>query len=797
MHVGRNHSLQGRLATNSPKAKIAMNKPSDGKPYKPANDLEEGALHYHQFPRPGKLSVEASKPLGNQRDLALAYSPGVAAPCLSIHAEPLKAADFTARGNLVAVISNGTAVLGLGDIGPLASKPVMEGKAVLFKKFAGIDVFDIEVDEREIDAFCDVVSALEPTFGGINLEDIKAPECFEIEKCLRERMNIPVFHDDQHGTAIIVAAAVVNGLELAGKDITKAKIVASGAGAAALACLNQLVSLGAARENIWISDIEGVVYEGREALMDKYKSVYAKETDCRTLTDIIDGADVFLGLSAAGVLKPKMLKTMAADPLVLALANPSPEIMPEDARTARPDAMICTGRSDFANQVNNVLCFPYIFRGALDVGATAINEEMKLAAVRAIAALAHEEASDVAAKAYGGQAPVFGREYLIPSPFDQRLILRVAPAVAKAAMDSGVATRPIADFEAYLDQLNRFVFRSGLVMKPVIEEARGSKCKVVYADGEDERVLRAAQIALEEDICQPVLIGRPEVVASRLERYGLKIRPDVDFELVNPQQDDRYRDYVDLMVERTGRKGVTPEAARSIVRSNTTVIGALAVERGEADAMLCGLDGRFMRHLQYVQMIIGNAEGAHGLSGLSMLINQQGVWFLTDTYVTDHPTAEEIAEMTMLAAQEIVRFGLTPKAALLSASNFGSRQNAESRKMRDAAEILFRDAPDLEVDGEMHGDAALSELLREKVLPHSRLSGQANLLVFPSLDAANITLNVVKQMTDALHVGPIVIGTAKPVHVLASSVTSRGVFNMSAVAAVQARQQGGKSRQTA
>ncbi|MEM7461091.1 MAG: NADP-dependent malic enzyme [Pseudomonadota bacterium] len=756
--------------------------------YQPASELEESALHYHQFPAPGKLAIGATKPLGNQRDLALAYSPGVAAPCLSINDDPLRAADYTARGNLVAVISNGTAVLGLGNIGPLASKPVMEGKAVLFKKFAGIDVFDIEVEEYQVDEFCNVVAALEPTFGGINLEDIKAPECFEIEKCLRERMNIPVFHDDQHGTAIIVGAAALNALELAGKKLEDVKIVVSGAGAAALACLNVLLSLGAKRENIFVTDIEGVVYKGREALMDKYKEAFAQETKARTLSDVIPDADIFLGLSAGGVLKAEMIEKMAKDPLVLALANPHPEIMPETAREVRPDAMICTGRSDFPNQVNNVLCFPYIFRGALDVGATTINEEMKLAAVKAIAELAHEEASDVAARAYGGEAPVFGPNYLIPSPFDQRLILRIAPAVARAAMDTGVATRPMEDFDVYLDRLNRFVFRSGLIMKPVIEKARTVKQRVIYTDGEDERVLRAAQIAIEDGICNPILVGRPEVVESRLERYGLRIRAGADFEIVNPSQDDRFRDYVDLMIEKTCRQGITPEAARTIVRSNNTVIGALAVARGDADAMLCGLDGRFKRHLQYVDMIIGKAPTVRDLSGLSMLINQQGVYFMTDTYVTENPTAEELAEMTLLAATAIRRFGLVPKAALLSASDFGSRSTERSIKMRRAVEILFERDPDLEADGEMHGDTALSQLIRDRVMPNSRLKGQANLLVFPDLDSANITLNVVKQMTDALHVGPILLGTSKPVHVLTPSVTSRGVFNMSALAAVEAMQ---------
>ncbi|MEC9342222.1 MAG: NADP-dependent malic enzyme [Pseudomonadota bacterium] len=758
--------------------------------YEPANELEAGALHFHRYPRPGKLEVTATKPLGNQRDLALAYSPGVAAPCLAIAADPAEAAHYTSRANLVAVISNGTAVLGLGNIGPLASKPVMEGKAVLFKKFAGIDVFDIEVDESSVEKLCDIIAALEPTFGGINLEDIKAPECFEVERCLRERMNIPVFHDDQHGTAIIVAAAVINGLEHAGKDIAQARIVASGAGAAALACLNLLVALGARHENIIVSDIEGVVYKGRQTLMDPYKEPFARDTELRTLGEAIVGADIFLGLSAGGVLKPEMVAAMSQRPIILALANPTPEIMPDIARQVRPDALICTGRSDFPNQVNNVLCFPYIFRGALDVGASTINEAMKLAAVRAIAGLAHEEPSDVAARAYGGAIPAFGPDYLIPSPFDQRLILRIAPAVARAAMETGVAARPIEDFDAYLDQLNRFVFRSGLIMKPVVEKAKSGDQRIIYADGEDERVLRAAQIALEEGICRPILIGRPDVVVSRLERYALRIRPERDFELVNPQQDERYRAYVDLMIEKTGRQGITPEAARTVVRSNATVIAALAVERGDADAMLCGLDGRFMRHLGHVDMIVGRAPGVRALSGLSILLNQAGAWFLTDTHVTDEPSPEEIAEMTVLAAREIARFGITPKAALLSASDFGSRGGASALKMRKAAEILMQEHPELEVDGEMHGDSALSEVIRNRVFPASRLKGQANLLVFPNLDAANITLTVVKQMTEALHVGPVLLGTARPVHVLTPSVTSRGVFNMSALAAVEAMARG-------
>jgi malate dehydrogenase (oxaloacetate-decarboxylating)(NADP+) len=755
------------------------------------SEIEVAALFYHKYPRPGKLEIQPTKPLGNQRDLALAYSPGVAAPCLEIRDDPETAADYTGRANLVGVVSNGSAVLGLGNIGPLASKPVMEGKAVLFKKFAGIDVFDIEIDAPDIDRMVSTVSALEPTFGGINLEDIKAPECFEVEEQLKARMRIPVFHDDQHGTAIIVAAAVLNGLELAGKSIADVRIVTSGAGAAALACLNLLVSLGARIENIWVTDRFGVAHTGRIEEMDRWKDPYVKDTPARTLADVIPGADVFLGLSAAGVLKPELLKEMAHKPLILALANPTPEIMPELARAARPDAMICTGRSDFPNQVNNVLCFPYIFRGALDCGARAINEEMKMAAVQAIAELAREEPSDVAARAYSGETPTFGPDFLIPSPFDPRLILRIAPAVAKAACDSGVASRPITDFPAYLDRLNRFVFRSGLVMKPVFSTARTATAKrVIYADGEDERVLRAAQVVLDEGIALPILIGRPQVVEVRLKRYGLRIRPGTDFELINPQDDPRYRAYVDLLIDLGGRRGVTPEAARTLVRTNTTVIAALAMRRDDADAMICGLEGRFERHLRYVSTIIGPRDDVtdRDLSALSMLISTRGVVFFTDTYVTVDPTAEEIAEMTVLAAEEIRRFGIVPKAALLSHSNFGSRDSPSALKMRRAAEILRDIAPDLECDGEMHADSALSESLRARIYPNSALVGEANLLVFPNLDSANIAMSAVKQMTDALHVGPILLGTARPAHILTPSVTSRGIVNMTALAVVEASQ---------
>ena len=752
------------------------------------SELDEAALFYHEYPAAGKLAVTATKPLGNQRDLALAYSPGVAAPCVEIARDPALAYRYTNRGNMVAVISNGTAVLGLGPIGALASKPVMEGKAVLFKKFAGIDCVDIEVEERDIDKFCDAVAPLEPSFGGINLEDIGAPACFEIEARLRERMNIPVFHDDQHGTAIIVAAAVRNAMELTKKSLKDVKVVSSGAGAAALACLNLLVELGIPAENIWITDIDGVVYTGR-ANVTMYMEPYAKETDARELAEVIEGADIFLGLSAGGVLKPEMVETMAEKPLILALANPTPEIMPDEARRVRPDAMICTGRSDFPNQVNNVLCFPYIFRGALDVGASDINSAMKLAAVKAIAKLAKAATSDVVARAYGGDSRGFGPNSLIPSPFDPRLILKIAPAVAQAAMDSGLATRPIEDINAYRDRLNRFVFRSGLLMKPIVASAAADKKRIVYADGEDERVLRAAQVVIADGLAEPILIGRPDVIANRCERYGLQIRPDDDFAVINPQADPRYDSYVDLLIDRAGRKGTSPKAARTIVRTNTTVIGALAVLRNEADALLCGLDGRiFSDHVRALADVIGRSAAAKDFSALSLLINSRGTYFLSDTHVTDDPTAEELAEMTIQGAAHIRWFGIEPKVALLSASNFGTRPMvASANKMREALHILRHRAPDLEVDGEMHADAALSEEFRDTVLPSSVLRGEANFLVFPSLDAANIGLNLIKAMTDALHVGPILLGAARPAHVLTASTTSRGVVNMTAIAAVDAQ----------
>ena len=751
-----------------------------------AADLRSDALHFHAEPRPGKLEIVATKPLANQRDLALAYSPGVAFPCQAIAADPQDAALYTARQNLVAVLTNGTAVLGLGAIGPLASKPVMEGKAVLFKKFAGIDVFDIEVAETNVDKLVDIIAALEPTFGGINLEDIKGPECFEVEEKAKARMGIPVFHDDQHGTAIIVAAAVTNALELTGKAIGKVKIVCSGAGAAAIASLNLLVSLGASRGNITVCDIEGVVYAGREKLMDRWKAVYARQTSARTLGEVIDGADVFLGLSAAGVLKAEMVKRMAPDPLVMALANPMPEIMPELALKARPDAMICTGRSDYPNQVNNVLCFPYIFRGALDVEASEINEAMKKAAVAAIAALARETPSEVVARAYGGQSVLFGKTSLIPSPFDPRLMLRIAPAVARAAMESGVARRPIADFDAYADRLNRFVFRSGFMMKPLFAKARAAMKRVIYTEGEDERVLRATQVVIEEGIARPVLIGRPEIIRERIKRFGLTVRPGDDFELVDPDNDPRYRDYVATYLKVAGRKGVTPDAARTVVRTSPTVIGALALHRGDVDALICGLEGRFTSRLEHIRDIVGLAPGAKDLSALSLVIASAGVYFLADTHVRYDPSAEEIADMAIACAHHVRRFGVEPKIALISHSDFGSADTPSARKMRAALALIQQRAPNLDVDGEMQADTALSLVARQRVIAHSRIQGPANVLIFPNLDAGSTALQLTRVIADALPVGPILIGPAKPAHVLTPSVTARGIVNMTAIAAVEA-----------
>ncbi|HEX3180086.1 MAG TPA: NADP-dependent malic enzyme [Beijerinckiaceae bacterium] len=750
-------------------------------------DLKSSALAYHRNPKPGKLEIQATKPLGNQHDLALAYSPGVAAACLAIAENATEAASLTVRQNLVAVLSNGTAVLGLGNIGPLASKPVMEGKAVLFKKFAGIDVFDIEVAETDVDRLVDVVAALEPTFGGINLEDIKAPECFEVERRLRERMNIPVFHDDQHGTAIIVGAAVLNGLEFAGKKIENAKIVTSGAGAAAIACLNLLLELGAKRENITVTDIEGVVYKGRTVLMDQWKGAFAQETRARKLADVIDGADIFLGLSAGGVLKQDMVARMAERPLIMALANPNPEIEPADAFAVKPDAMICTGRSDYPNQVNNVLCFPYIFRGALDVGASTIDEPMKLAAVRAIAQLAHEAPSDVVARAYGGVSRLYGKDNLIPSPFDPRLILRIAPAVAKAAMESGVAKLPISDFDAYDERLQRFVFRSGFIMKPLLQAARDNPMRVIYAEGEDERVLRGIQTVVEEGIAKPILVGRPDVVESRLTRFGLSIRPGKDFHLVDPNNDARYRDYVTTYLEVAGRHGITPSLARTLVRTSTTVISALAVRRGDADAMLCGLEGRFNLHRRHIEHIIGMVPGATSLYAMSLMITSRGAFFMTDTHVHENPSAEQIAEMAVMSAAHVRRFGIEPKIALLAHSDFGSHDDRSSRKMREALALVCARAPELEIDGEMQADTALSQATRDLVLPTSRLKGEANVLVMPNLDSANIAFQMAKVVADALPVGPILIGVAQPAHILTPSVSARGIVNMTAIAVAEAQ----------
>jgi malate dehydrogenase (oxaloacetate-decarboxylating)(NADP+) len=750
-------------------------------------ELTRAALEYHRVPVAGKIAVAPTKPLANQRDLALAYSPGVAAACMAIVADPAEASTLTARSNLVAVISNGTAVLGLGAIGPLAAKPVMEGKGVLFKKFAGIDVFDIEVDAKDPDRFVEVVAALEPTFGGINLEDVKAPECFEIERRLRERMKIPVFHDDQHGTAIIVGAAIRNGLRLLGKSLAEVKLVTSGAGAAALACLDLLVDMGAKPENIWVTDVHGLVWDGRKEEMDPRKARYAKKTNARTLGEVIEGAEIFLGLSAPDVLKPEMVARMAARPLILALANPNPEIVPEAAREARPEAIIATGRSDYPNQVNNVLCFPFIFRGALNVGATTINEAMKIACVEALAALAMEPPSDVVAAAYAGAELTFGPDYLIPRPFDPRLISTVAPAVAKAAMESGVATRPIADFDAYREKLSQFVFRSGLTMRPVFEHARADPKRVVYAEGEDERVLRAVQQVLLDRIARPIVIGRTEVVQRRLERLALGMRPGEHFELVDPESDPRYNAYWTQYHRLTERKGVSPDFARRLVRTRETVIAALMVARGEADALICGAVGQYHRHLRHLVDIIGLAPGAGVPAALSALVLPKTTVFLCDTYVNGDPSAEQLCGITIRAAEAIRHFGVEPKVALLSHSNFGSSDSPSARKMREVLGLLGRAAPELEVEGEMHGDAAISEEIRTRIFPNSRLKGTANLLVLPTLDAANIAFNLLKTLGDGLHVGPILLGVAKPAHIVTPSVTVRGLVNMSAVAVYDAQ----------
>jgi len=749
--------------------------------------LYEAALEYHRSPTPGKIKVTPTKPLTTAKDLSLAYSPGVAAACEEIVRDPTTVSQMTSRGNLVAVITNGTAVLGLGAIGPLAAKPVMEGKGVLFKKFANIDVFDIEIDERDPQKLVDIIASLEPTFGGINLEDIKAPECFFVERKLRERVKIPVFHDDQHGTAIIVGAAVRNALEVVGKAIGEVRLVSSGAGAAGIACLDMLVKLGLKHENIIVSDRLGVVYIGRAEEMDVDKSRYARDTPHRTLADAMPGADIFLGLSAGGVLKQEMVVGMSAKPIILALANPTPEIMPELALAVRPDAIICTGRSDYPNQVNNALCFPYIFRGALDVGATTINEEMKLACVEAIAELARMEASDISAQAYGGASAGFGPQNLIPKPFDPRLIVHLAPAVAKAAMDSGVATRPIADMAAYREKMTQFIFRTSLVMKPVFEAAKANKKRVVYAEGEEEVVLRAVQSVVDDGLALPILIGRPDVIDKRIEKLGLRIRANVDFELTNINDDSRFRDYWMQYHQLLERRGITPATAKAIIRTRSTVVAALMVKRGEADAMICGVVGRYKRKLDYVLEVIGLKDGVNSAAALSAIASDRGTVFICDTHVNPDPSAQELCDATLLAAERVRLFGLEPKVALLSHSNFGSFETASSRKMAAALALIRARDPELDVEGEMQADAALDESIRERVFPNSRLKGQANLFIMPNLDAANIAYNMGRVVSEGVAIGPMLLGVAKPAHVLTTAATVRRIVNMTAVAAVDAQ----------
>ncbi|RTL37356.1 MAG: NADP-dependent malic enzyme [Burkholderiales bacterium] len=750
--------------------------------------LRQAALEYHEFPTPGKVAIAPTKQLVNQRDLALAYSPGVAAACEEIVADPANAFRYTSRGNLVAVVTNGTAVLGLGNIGPLASKPVMEGKGVLFKKFAGIDVFDLEVAENDLDKLVDVIAALEPTFGGINLEDIKAPDCFYVERKLRERMKIPVFHDDQHGTAIVVGAAFLNGLKVVGKDIKQVKLVTSGAGAAALACISLLVKLGLPKENIWVTDLAGVVYEGRTELMDPDKAEYAQKTDARSLREVIAGADVFLGLSAGGVLKADMVATMAAKPLIFALANPTPEILPEEVKAVRDDAIMATGRTDYPNQVNNVLCFPYIFRGALDSGATTINVEMEIAAVQAIAELAQAEQSEVVAAAYVGATLSFGPEYLIPKPFDPRLMMRIAPAVAKAAADSGVAARPITDWDAYREKLQSFVYASGNTMKPIFTAAkRAPNKRVAYAEGEEERVLRAAQVVIDEGLARPTLIGRPAVIAERIERFGLRLQQERDYDVVNVENDHRYRDYWQTYLRMTERKGVTEQLAKIEMRRRLTLIGAMLLHKGEVDGMLCGTWGTTATHLQYIDQVIGKRAGVKTYACMNGLILPGRQVMLVDTHVNDDPTAEQLAEITIMAAQEMCRFGLTPKAALLSHSNFGTSDKPSAVKMRDTLALIQQLAPWLEVDGEMHGDTALDATYRKQLMPHSPLTGEANLLVLPNIDAANISYNLLKTAAGGgIAIGPVLLGAAQPVHVLTPSATVRRIVNMTALTVADA-----------
>jgi malate dehydrogenase (oxaloacetate-decarboxylating)(NADP+) len=752
--------------------------------------LRDAAFDYHRLPSRGKIAVQPTKPLSNQRDLSLAYSPGVAYPCLAIEQDPNMAAEYTSRGNLVGVVTNGTAVLGLGDIGPLAAKPVMEGKGCLFKKFAGIDVFDIELAEKDPDKLIEIIAALEPTLGGVNLEDIKAPECFYIERALKERMKIPVFHDDQHGTAIISGAALLNGLELVGKALGDIKLVVSGAGAAAIACLDVMVGLGVKPANIFVVDSKGVIQHEREdarsGKLDESKQRYCQKTTARTLADVMPDADVFLGCSTAGVLKPEMVKAMAPKPLILALANPEPEIRPELAKQARPDCIIATGRSDYPNQVNNVLCFPYIFRGALDCGATRITEEMKLACVREIAALAKAETSDEVAAAYAGQELQFGPEYIIPKPFDARLILRIAPAVAKAAADSGVAARPIADLDAYRQSLSRFVTHTGMVMRPVFSAAKAQPARVVYAEGEDERVLRAVPVVLEEGLAKPILIGRPAVIQMRIERAGLRLVMGRDFEVVDPEDDPRFREVTEEYRQLMKREGTTPEMAKVQVRRSNTLIGALLTRRGDADALLCGLVGRFDHHLEHVRSVIGLTPGVSQFATLNAVVLDERTLFITDTFVNEAPSAEALAEIARMAADEVRRFGLPPKVAFVSHSMFGSSTRESARRMRQATALFKQLAPEVECDGEMHGDAALSQTVRDRFLPESSLSGDANLLVLPNLDAANILFNVLKMTgSHGVTVGPILLGSAQPAHVLTPSATTRRVVNMTALAAAQ------------
>jgi malate dehydrogenase (oxaloacetate-decarboxylating)(NADP+) len=748
--------------------------------------LAEAALNYHRYPVPGKLEISATKNMVNQRDLALAYSPGVAVACKEIERDPLQAAELTARSNLVAVITNGTAVLGLGAIGALASKPVMEGKAVLFKKFANVDVFDLELDTTDVDRFCDAVELLEPTFGGINLEDIKAPECFVIEKRLREKMGIPVFHDDQHGTAIVVAAAIRNGLKVAGKELTDITLVCSGAGAAALACLNLLVFMGLDKNRVTVCDEFGVLFEGRNDNMDPYKAVYARSTDARILDDVIGDADVFLGLSAPNVLTGGQVSRMAESPFILALANPDPEISPDIVHSVRDDAIMATGRSDYPNQVNNVLCFPFLFRGALDVGATEINGEMQAAAVEAIADIATKEASDVVSAAYGGKPFKFGREYLIPKPFDPRLMMEIPPRVAQAAMDSGVATRPIVDFDAYRRKLRGFVFRSGLVMKPMFEQAQADIQRVVLSEGESSRVLNAAQILVDDGICHPVLIGRPEIIQSKIEDMALRLTIGNGISVLDPMNNPRFGQHVDAYHKLMERAGVSPEYAANVIRTRPTALGALMVREGEADALLCGTQGAYARHLRYLVDVIGIRDDVKGISALMLLILGTGTVFLTDTHVTVNPSAEEMAETAFMASKIVTRFGMVPKVAMLSHSNFGSRNNESALKVRKAVKLVKELYPELAVEGEMHADAALSEETRNRVFPNVSYRGGANLMVMPNLDSANITYNMVKALGDGLPVGPMLMGLKKPAHVVTESTTVRGIVNLCAIAAVDA-----------